>query len=189
MIYFAFLSLFSLAFMCANILGGKILSIYFLPITSGTLVYPLTFFISDLVTEVYGETKARLMVGSGFFASLIAFTIQYQQNGNVRLSSILILSSLIAFVTSQLLDIRIFSWIKKITSGHHLWLRNQLSTYISQFIDTCIVNGLLLLWGLGLSYSEAYPIFLGNLVYKMFFTIAMVPLLYALVVKLNEKTS
>jgi len=175
--------------MCANIMGGKVITLPFMQLTSGTLLYPITFFLSDLVTEVYGEKRARLMVGCGFLTSLLAFFIQYQLNGNARLSAILIFSSLAAFMCGQLLDIRLFSWIKRLTGGRHLWLRNQVSTYISQLTDTLIVNTLLLFWGLGLSLTQAYPIFLGNLCYKMLFTIVTIPLLYAATMRLNEKTS
>lgn len=190
MVYCLLVSVFSIAFMFANILGGVILPFPFsktLFLTSGTLVYPITFVISDLVAELYGEKRARIMVSSGFAASLLAFCYQYVTQGNFRISAILIVSSLIGFVSSQLLDIRLFTLIKKWTKSRHLWLRNQVSTYFSQLIDTLLVNFLILFWGLNLDFSEAYPILLGNLIYKMLFTVAALPLLYLSVKLTKEK--
>lgn len=155
MLYYALVSIFSLAFMFANILGGTIFPFPFskpLFLTSGTLVYPITFVISHLVRELYGEKRARIMVCSGFAVSLCAFSYQYLTQDlsqdlsqdlaqvNFRISAILIVSSLIGFASSQLLDIRSFNLVKKRTRTHYPWLRNQVSTYFSQFIDTLLVN-------------------------------------------------
>lgn len=186
MLYYTFVAIFTFSFALANSLGGKLLPfpfIHSLFMTSGTLVYPLTFVISDLVTEVYGEKKAKTMVLCGFLASAFVFLVQLAFSMDFRISGILILSSLIAFLAGQLIDIKLFSLIKKWTNGRLLWLRNQLSTYISQVFDTWIVNSLVLFWGLGLSWNSAFPVILGNFLYKMIFTIAAIPVLYISVKK------
>lgn len=149
-----------------------------LALTSGTLPYPVTFLISDLITEIWGRDKAYKMLRLSFIACLIAFIVQYLFFESARLSGILILASLIAFGFGQAVDIALFEWIKKKTRGRYLWIRNQTSTAVSQIVDTMIINSILLFWGLELTFQEAYPVMVGNLVYKFFFALVTVPLLY-----------
>ena len=50
-------------------------------------------------------------------------------------------SSMIAYFLAQYSDVKIFHFIKKLTKGKHLWLRNNASTLVSQLIDTiCVIS-------------------------------------------------
>lgn len=117
---------------------------------AGLLLYPLTFFLSDLVTEVYGATKATMMVYLAFGLSILSCFIititllapsptkeNYQQFQNVFcLSGVLLIASLTAYVVSQIVDIHIYSILKLWTGESYLWLRNNVSTLIAQLMDT-----------------------------------------------------
>jgi len=54
----------------------------------------------------------------------------------------IIVGSLVAYIVSQLHDIRAFAFWKRMTRGRHLWLRNNLSTAVSQLADTTIFYGI-----------------------------------------------
>ena len=68
----------------------------------------------------------------------------YEQPGRVffeikELAFGAVMASMIAYLTAQFIDVRIYHFWKKLTKGKHLWLRNNASTLISQLIDTVSV--------------------------------------------------
>lgn len=48
-------------------------------------------------------------------------------------------ASMIAYLTAQFFDVHVFHFLKKLTKGKHLWLRNNGSTLISQLVDSVAV--------------------------------------------------
>jgi len=56
----------------------------------------------------------------------------------------LLFASMAAYLLAQLVDVRLFHFWKRMTRGKHLWLRNNASTMISQFVDTLTVNTIFL---------------------------------------------
>lgn len=181
----------------SNILSAKMVPLPFfgLIIPAGLITYPLTFLLSDLVTEVFGAKRARMMVYIALAMSLFSFALislglmlpaheaaeQAAFQAVMGLSSLRIFSSLIAYLVSQLADIRLYSAIRKLTGPKMLWLRNNGSTCIAQLIDTVIIDLIVLWWGLGMPLEIVAPIMLFSYLYKTFFSIACTPLFYLLV--------
>ena len=83
-----------------------------------------------------------------------------------------------AYLIAQLIDIRIFHLIKKITNNKYLWLRNNLSTMLSQLIDTIIVNSIFLGFGMGLETNLIIQIIICNYLIKLIFAAIDTPLVY-----------
>ena len=131
----------------------------------GVLPYPVTFLCTDLISELYGRKRATDMVVVGlvvnvwivFFLWLggalpgtgvdpitgevlideagrkpLFYEIQFLTFGSVA-------ASMIAYLTAQYCDVRLFHFWKRITNGKHLWIRNNGSTLISQLVDTVAV--------------------------------------------------
>lgn len=48
-------------------------------------------------------------------------------------------ASMVAYLTAQFVDVHVFHWLKKITKGRHLWIRNNFSTMTSQLVDSTAV--------------------------------------------------
>lgn len=132
--------------------------LFSLPI--GMLPYPLTFLCTDIVTECYGKKAATQLVTAGLIANIwmlfLLWSLGWIQAPNsalmvdnahpdyafyfIRLLSITaIISSMLAYLIAQYLDVFLFHALKKLTHDKHLWLRNNVSTIISQFVDTVIV--------------------------------------------------
>lgn len=147
------LSLFVGLLVGMNLLGGKITSLFGVSVSVGIFMVPLTFLITDIVEEVYGKRMAKNFLISGVVVLVVIllytalFVIlpsheRYSFNEEYRIifgSSLrMILASLIAFVLSQTHDLWAFSFWKKKTHGKALWLRNNLSTVVSQLIDTFV---------------------------------------------------
>ena len=129
----------------------------------GLLPYPLTFLVTDLISEVYGRKRADDVVKAGLVASLLTLGIitlagaapatawSPVTNGEFDhvfgQTALAVGASMAAYLLAQFLDVRIFHFWKMRTSGRMLWVRNNLSTIPSQFVDTMVV--LLLLCSVG----------------------------------------
>ena len=128
-------------------------------VSAGILPYPITFLVTDLISELYGQQKANRVVASGFIASFFVLIFLWlgglfsaipdsvvndqTYNAVFRNAWRIIAASMIAYLIAQFIDVRIFHFWKKLTNGKHLWLRNNGSTIASQLIDTTLVISIL----------------------------------------------
>ena len=144
-------------------------------LTSGILTYPLTFLLTDLVSEIWGRRRANMMVIFGFVMSLMMLGIlqmavhlspspywtqtgfglddadQMQNAFSAVFANpgVLLGASMCAYLVAQLFDVRLYHFWWRVTRGGHMWLRNNCSTGVSQLVDTIIVNGIFLHFGTG----------------------------------------
>ena len=105
-------------------------------LTWGAFTYPLAFLVTDIMNRVYGVVAARTVVFTGFLVGLACSLIGTQIVGEFGplVTLRIALGSGIAFLTAQLLDIRIFSLFRQKT-----WSKAPLiSTLVSSTIDTVI---------------------------------------------------
>ena len=168
----------------------------------GILPYPITFLITDLISEIYGKKKAKDVVITGIFASffsiillLISEAVPAVENSPISdqefkkvfsVSSIAVFASMLAYLIAQLVDIRIYHFWKKLTKGKLLWLRNNFSTFSSQFIDSCLVIGLLCFFDI-LSWDLFWGLALSAIIFKVFVALIDTPFLYFFVWLLRKK--
>ena len=176
----------------------------------GILPYPITFLITDLISEIYGKKKANQVVISGIFASIFSMGIVFFANyvpaldnspindaifsQVFALSPIAVLASMIAYLMAQFVDIKVYHFWKNKTQGRMLWLRNNFSTFSSQFIDTFLVIGLLCLFGI-LDWKLFWGLVLSGFLFKILVALFDTPFLYLFVgifrktfdLKLNEE--
>ena len=160
-IYTSLCVLFSVLLVMGNLIYQKFV---FLPIFSfhtfelsvGSILYPLTFLVTDLITEFYGKEKANFCVRLGIFMNIFIACIiaSIDQLGATNWSkiddatfhkvfglySVAFIGSIVACYTAQIVDIRLYLWIRKITKGKWLWARNNGSTAVSLFVDTFITD-------------------------------------------------
>ncbi|MCM5664207.1 queuosine precursor transporter [Galbibacter mesophilus] len=162
-------------------------------VSVGILPYPITFLITDLISEIYGKKKANQVVTAGIFASLFSMgivlladvvpaipTSPIQNDIFTKvfaLSPIAVLASMIAYLFAQYIDITIYHFWKKLTNGKYLWLRNNFSTFTSQFIDTFTVVLLLCVFKV-LPWDLFYGLVVSGFLFKVFVAIIDTPLLY-----------
>ena len=162
-------------------------------ISVGILPYPVTFLITDLISEIYGKKKANEVVVGGIFASFFAMGIIYVANAAPATdwspvsdnlfstvfgsTAIAVLASMLAYLFAQFVDIQIYHFWKKLTQGKHLWLRNNCSTFLSQFIDTATV--LLLLCSFGeIDWDLFGGLLLAGFLFKVIIAALDTPFLY-----------
>lgn len=162
-------------------------------ISVGILPYPLTFLITDLISEIYGRKKANQIVTAGIFASFFSMGIVLLANWVpalpsspvqddvfsqvFALSPIAVFASMLAYLFAQYVDIGIYHFWKRLTNGKHLWLRNNFSTYLSQFIDTFTVVGLLCIFEV-LPWSMFYGLVISGFIFKVIVALLDTPFLY-----------
>ena len=162
-------------------------------ISVGILPYPITFLITDLVSEIYGKKKANEVVVGGIFASFFAMGIIYIANAAPAAdwspvsdelfstvfgsTAIAVLASMLAYLFAQFVDIQIYHFWKRLTKGKQLWLRNNCSTFLSQFIDTTTV--LLLLCSFGeIDWGLFSGLLLAGFLFKVLIAALDTPFLY-----------
>ncbi|MGA0431951.1 MAG: queuosine precursor transporter [Flavobacteriaceae bacterium] len=159
----------------------------------GILPYPITFLITDLISEIYGQKRANMVVVSGIFASffsigiilladaLPAIAISPIDDQTFKkvfsLTPLAVLASMLAYLFAQFIDIRLYHFWKKLTAGKHLWLRNNLSTFSSQFVDTFTVIGLLCLFDI-IPWSAFLGLLISGFVFKVLVAAFDTPFLY-----------
>lgn len=174
----------------------EIFGIKLFELSVGILPYPLTFLITDLISEIYGKKKANHLVIAGIFASffsmgivLLADIVPVMENSPLSdndfkkvfsLSPFAVLASMLAYLAAQFVDIRIYHFWKKFTKGKYLWLRNNFSTFTSQFLDTFTVISLLCLFGI-LPWNLFFGLILSGFIFKLFVAAFDTPLLYLFV--------
>ena len=153
-----------------NIIGQKLFLWFDYTLTAGLITYPLTFLVTDIVSEIYGKRRADRMVFMGFAMTLLMLVIVQisimlppspfwvstiatdlgdgaaMQNawlGSFGVGWWLVTGSMCAYMVAQLTDNYLFHFWRRVTNGKHLWLRNNGSTMVSQLLDTFIVNSFL----------------------------------------------
>ena len=174
----------------------------------GILPYPITFLVTDIISEIYGKEKANSLVFSGFFASLFIVLVLYIANlvPAVSFSPVndkmfnqvfglfgpAVFASMTSYLLAQFIDIKMFHLWKNFTKGKHLWLRNNLSTIFSQMVDTASVLSLLCLasdfgWSTGLSWSNFPKLFVAGYLFKVLVAIFDTPFIYLFCKILRKK--
>ncbi|CAI8193199.1 MAG: Uncharacterised protein [Flavobacteriaceae bacterium] len=181
---------------------GTVLGSRLFELSVGILPYPITFLITDLISEIYGKRAANRVVTAGIFASffsmgilLVSDIVPAMESSPVddatftkvfSLSPLAVLASMIAYLLAQFVDIRIYHFWKKLTKGKMLWLRNNFSTFASQFLDTFSVILLLSIFGI-LPWDLFYGLVLSGFIFKVLVAALDTPLLYLFVWMFRKK--
>jgi len=206
MLYLILGSLFITSLVTSNLIFQKFFTwspfgIYTFELSVGIIAYPITFLVTDVVSEVYGKKRANNLVKAGVFASAFALLIVIVSSSATAtnwspindaefkkvfgFTFIAVGASLAAYLLAQFLDVQVFHFWKRLTKGKHLWLRNNFSTFSSQLIDTITI--LLLLCSFGVIKWELFGVLLLNgYLFKVLFALFDTPIVYALVYFLRK---
>jgi len=208
---FLFLSsIFLTSLVVGNIIGTtKFVNVFGLIVPAGTLAYPFTFLATDLICELYGKKRAQVLVWVGFamnffmlglmmlghyledasgvsgatstFESVYGFMI-----GNV-------IASMFAYLVAQSVDVKLFHFWKNLTKGKYLWVRNNLSTVVSQLVDTTAILSVLYfannLGGNIRTIADLVNLIIASYLFKFFIALFDTPLFYIGVWGLKDKVS
>jgi len=198
MAFLTLLAIFLASLVTSNLIFQKFFSWspfgwYTFELSVGILPYPITFIVTDIISEIYGRKRANQVVFIGFVASAFTLGIVILANYVTATSwspvddktfnhvfgftFIAVGASMVAYLTAQLVDVQLFHFWKKLTKGKHLWLRNNGSTFFSQFIDTFLI--LIILCSYGVIKWELFSALLINgFLFKVLVAFLDTPLIY-----------
>ncbi|MHC4459460.1 MAG: queuosine precursor transporter [Planctomycetota bacterium] len=191
------LSIFVGSITIASVLANKIINVFGLFVPAGVLAYSMTFLMTDAIGEIWGKETAKRTVFGGFIGLIAVLLLiqislvwpkapfwkQEQAYQTIMGStSRIIIASFIAYLVSQFHDVWAFHFWNKITGGRHLWLRNNFSTAVSQFIDsslfiTVAFYGVMPVW----------PLIWSQWLVKLAIALLDTPIIYGIVWLLQKK--
>lgn len=181
-----------LSVILANVQVLKTVELFGLVCTLGNILYAGSFLVTDILSENYGKKAAGTGVWIGFF-SLIAMTVLMQlavlftphasDFSQTALETIFGImprvagASLLAYLVSQTHDVWAYDfWRRRFPAFRWIWLRNNASTMVSQFLDTVIFT-LVAFWGV-FPEKVLLEIFLTTYVLKWLVAAMDTPFLY-----------
>ena len=178
-----------LGIVLGNLQGGKVSELIIFgtayKVSMGAILYSGIYFATDVLNEKYGRKEANRAVMLGFFANIavmitLVLSVQFKpseitgsalevHNAISTLayySPAFVIGSLTAYLVSQTFDVWFFNWLKEKTNGSKLWLRNNLSTLLSQLIDTMIYQATWVI-ATGMDWSTAFALAITKYVFKV----------------------
>lgn len=186
----------------AELMGGKTFPLvnlfgYQLNSSVAIFLFPLLFTINDVITEVYGKERTRSVIRSGLlmialvFLCSIFFTAlppsgRFTGNNEAYsivfgLSARIAAASLVAFAVAEFTDVIVFVKVRKALGKKALWLRNNVSNFSAQFLDTTIFMTLAF-YALDQSFSSNFSFLLSLIIpywlLKCFMSVIETPLVY-----------
>jgi len=137
----------------SNIIAVKLVTIGPLVVTAAIVLFPLSYILADVLTEVYGYAVARRTIWIGFLCNLVAVLAivvgglipaapfwegQDAYDAILGYSSRLLAASFVAYLGGEFLNAFVLAKLKLRTAGRHLWLRTIGSTLVGQALDSAV---------------------------------------------------
>lgn len=186
--------LFVTCLLVSNIIAGKLFVVFGLVLPAGAVLFPLTYIFGDLLTEVYGFKRSRLIIWSGFacnvlmalvFSVVVALPYPAFWEGQGAYATVLgmtprlVAASLAAYFLGEFSNAVIMSKMKLLTRGRWLFSRTIGSTLVGEGIDTLIfITGAF--YGL-VPNAVLMQMVLTQYVWKVLYEVMATPLTYVLV--------
>lgn len=145
--------LFVSCLLTANIVGVKMFSLGFVSLPAAVILFPLSYIIGDVLTEVYGYRIARRVIWLGFACNLIFVIFAWVGQllppdplweGQEAYESILgytprlLIASFLGYFAGEFANSFILAKMKIFTKGRWLWSRTIGSTIVGQGVDSAI---------------------------------------------------
>jgi uncharacterized integral membrane protein (TIGR00697 family) len=187
-------ALFVAALLTANIIAVKLIQIGPLILPAGVVIFPVSYILGDILTEVYGYRHARRAIWLGFFGNLIAVAAIYlagllpapafwqgqdAYNAILGFTPRLLLASFVAYLFGEFSNSVILAKMKVWSQGRHLWARTIGSTVVGQGLDSLVF--ILIAFGGLMAGGELAVAVLSQWLFKSAYEVLATPLTYAVV--------
>lgn len=185
----------------SNLIAGKMWAVTAdITLPAAVILFPLTYIIGDVFTEVYGFRKARTIIwlgfGCSFFAVLIYLvTIALPHPGyweNQEAYAVVMgttprvaIASFAGYLFGEFSNSFVLSKLKVVTKGKNLWLRTILSTVVGEGLDS-IIFITISFWGT-MENSVVLKMILFQYLFKVGYEVLFTPVTYAVVKAVKEK--
>lgn len=190
---------FAIVLLTSNVVSTKIIELGPFTFDGGTLLFPLSYIIGDILTEVYGYKRTRKVIWTGFFMAFFAMLVimligwmpaaadwgfQESYENILGLTFRIVTASLIAYLAGEFLNSFIMAKMKIWSKGRHLWMRTIGSTLFGEGVDTLLFV-LIAFWGV-FDTNLLWAILISNYIFKVGVEVLFTPITY-LVVKVLKK--
>lgn len=199
-IYVILLALNITCLLISNIVSIKIVNLLGVIITAGDMLFPITYILNDVFSEVYGYNKAKSVIWISFLANLLmvilfeiviylpsSYEFQFQDEVEIVLGSSakLLIASFLAFIVGNISNAIVLSKLKVKTKGKYLALRTITSTIIGEGLDTLIFIPIVF-YG-DISVQEIIKLILNVFFIKVMLEVLLTPLTYKVIDYIKKK--
>ena len=187
-------ALFVTCLLTANIIASKLILVAGVVVSAGIVIFPLSYVLGDVLTEVWGYTAARRVIWLGFACNAVlvaairvggALPAAPFWRGEAAYDEVfgqaprILLASFLAYLVGEFANAFVLARLKMATRGRWLWLRTIGSTIVGQAIDTSVF--VTIAFGGTVPISVLVAIMGGQYVVKVVYEAAATPLTYAAV--------
>ncbi|HEY5635666.1 MAG TPA: queuosine precursor transporter [Burkholderiales bacterium] len=187
---------------CSNLIGPAKITQIDLPLIgmmtfgAGVLFFPISYVFGDILTEVYGYSRARRVIWAGFaalgFAAFMATVVvalppapfwKHQAAYEVAFGTAwrVAAASMLAYFCGEFVNSYVLARMKVMTKGRWLWSRTIGSTIFGEAVDSALFYPLAF-WGTGIIPNEALPkVMLAQFIAKVAVEVAFTPVTYRIV--------
>jgi hypothetical protein len=187
------------ALLISNTVATKIIMVGSLSVAAGIICFPVTYIITDVITEVYGYRRAKFLIWGGFgalafmstayamaswltpapfYGSEAAFDTIFQQVPRIALGS------LGGYLVGSFLNSIVMSKMKVWTAGKHLWARTIGSTIVGEAADSAVFA--IIAFAGTFAMSQVVLIAFSGFLLKSAYEIAATPLTYWVIGKIKK---
>jgi uncharacterized integral membrane protein (TIGR00697 family) len=184
----------------ANVTAGRLMNFWGIVLPGAVLIFPISYIFGDVLTEVYGFKRSRLVIwlglGANLFMALFFLLINglpapiWWQSEAKSYSLVLglapraVFASVVAYFVGEYLNSMVMSKMKILTKGRFLWTRTISSTVIGEGADTLIfITGTFL--GL-MNFKALLFLMIAQYLFKVIYEIVATPLTYFVVFKIKQ---
>jgi len=197
---FAVSAVFIAFLIAANIIAVKLVSIAGLILPAAVVIFPITYIFGDILTEVYGFKRARLVIWTGFAANLVvvgaialaqvlpAASFWKGQGAYVQIlgqTPRILAGSFAAYLVGEFLNSMVLSRLKLATNGRFLWTRTIGSTLVGQAADSSIF--ITIAFAGAIPHGALLSLIVTQWLFKVVYEIAATPLTYLIVGYLKRR--
>jgi len=194
------MALFVTILLCSNVIGAaKVCTVWGFTFGAGVLFFPISYIFNDVLTEVYGYSRARKVVWAGFgailFASFMSWVIvalppaegwndQRAYETVFGQTPRIVFASLTAFFVGEFANSYVLAKMKIKSSGRHLWIRTIGSTIVGEGVDSAVFYpaAFLGVWPTNLVIT----VMVSNYVIKVLWEAVITPVTYRVVAFLKR---
>lgn len=186
--------LFVTCLIVSNITAVKLIDVAGFIIPGAIVIFPISYIIGDVLTEVYGFAKARTVIWLGFGANLFAVATfalvgvlpaaGFWEGGDAYEAILgatprILAASFAAYLVGEFANSYILARLKVAMEGRHLWVRTIGSSVVGQTLDSMVF--------ITIAFAGVFPtavlvsLVLTQIVFKLGYEILATPITYAVV--------
>ena len=146
-------ALFVTCLIVSNIIAVKVIDVAGMILPAAIIIFPISYILGDVLTEVYGFARARQVIWLGFLCNLFAVVaislggllpaaVFWEGQGayDMILGAVprILAASFLAYLVGELVNSYVLARLKVAMEGRHLWVRTIGSTLAGQLLDSAI---------------------------------------------------